>query len=399
MKPTNFQYPILNKVLLFSLLLLVLVQQAAHAQTDAFSIEVAVAERSELEQQDAYTAGLRRVFLRNSGDKTILNRDAIRQALKQAENYVNSFSYRKPPPGTVIASDTPITSKVQQSGQATQLMLVSFDRELVSQIISNSAPANADSEPDSAPVVTYVASNSALVWLLIRDEERDILISDPAAANVQKRGREIAGAAGISLVYPAGDEEDQQLLFAEEIEAQTFNPDNLDAIRSRYAQDTLLVGFLTRDGVRGWVGQWTRVSGEPQQQQQQQAEFAASTLDQALKDGLGILNSVAEIDETYRYGGSASSDTEGLVWVGTVDSTEDYSRIMRFFESIDAVATVYPKEVQPSSMVFSVIPRSALVDIESVLFDVSWLQRTTQPFNNDINSLARNVDLSITFSR
>ena len=381
----------------FVLLMLVtaVLSGMAHAQTDAYSLEVAVSERSDAEQQDAYAAALRRVLLNNSGDKTILNRDLIRQGLKQAEDYVQAFSYRRPPPGTVIASDTPITSKVQQSGQATQLMLVSFDRELVNQLITDSAPNNANQADTPLPEEQPVVSNSALVWILIRDDERDILISDPAAANVQKRAREIAGAAGIFLAYPAGDEEDRQLLTIDDIETQTFDTEKLAVAAGRYAQDTLLIGYLTREGARGWRGQWTRITGD----QQQQSEFETGSLDEALKEGLGVLGSVALIDEVYRYGGAASSDTEGLVWVGSLASTDDYARMMRFLEGVNAVSTVYPKEVQTNGMVFSIIPRSALADIESALFDVDWLQRTAPPLSPDPNSLVGSADIAIEYSR
>ncbi|MFK8081877.1 MAG: DUF2066 domain-containing protein [Granulosicoccus sp.] len=367
---------------------------SAHAQTDAYSIEVAVSERSVEEQQDAYMTGLRRVLLNNSGDKTVLNRDLIRQGLKDAEDYVKAFSYRRPPPGTVIANDTPITRKVQQTGQATQLMLVSFDRELVNQLISDSAPANAARQADaeSEPVAN---TTSALVYILIADQGRDILISDPMAANVQKRAREISGAAGISLVYPTGDDEDMDMVSVEDISTQIFDADKLAAVAGRYAQDTILIGYLNRQGVRGWLGQWTRISGE----QQQQAQFETSSLDEGLQEGLGVLNSVAEIDETYRYGGNALSDTEGLVWVGSLDSLDDYAGMMRFFNGIAAVSTVYPKEVNSTSMVFSVIPRSALVDIESALFDTPWLQRSAPPLTTDPNSLLQSADLVIEYTR
>ncbi len=107
----------------------------AVAQNDAYSLEVAVADRGAKEQQQAYQVAFRRVLLNNSGDKTLLNRDDIRDGLKKAEQYVSGFSYRTPPPGTVIESDTPITEEVRRTGQATRLMLVSFDRESVDQLI------------------------------------------------------------------------------------------------------------------------------------------------------------------------------------------------------------------------------------------------------------------------
>lgn len=394
MKPTDLYQFWYSRVLLVAMLAFFFVQPVTYAQNDAFSIEVAVSQRSTDEQQDAYMAGLRRILLNNSGDKTILNRDAVRQAIRQAEDYVQTFSYRRPPPGTVLASDTPITSRVQQSGQATQLMLVSFDRDLVTALINDSASLSSADPAEDAPAPVS-GGNSALVWLLIRDEGRDILISDAAAANVRKRAQEIAGAAGISLVYPAGDAEDLQLLPVENIVAQTLGAENISAASIRYAQPRVLIGYLARDNVLGWVGQWTDINGD----QVQRAEFDSANLDQGLQQGLAMLNSATQIDETYRYGGTATSDTEGLIWVDSLNSTESYARMIRFFESVGTVSTVYPKEVQASSMVFAVVPRSALLDIESSVGNTTWLQQTTAPIDYSADTLARSVDLAIRYER
>lgn len=363
------------------------------AQTDAYSLEVAVSERSESEQQEAYMAALRRVLLNNSGDKTILNRDLVRQALNEAETYVQSFSYRRPPLGTVIASDTPTTTTVRQTGQATQLMLVSFERQLVNLLISGSEPGSSQADKSAPTADAFVASNSALVWLLIRDDDRDIFISDNAAANVQNRAREIAGAAGISLVYPTGDQEDFNNLPAEVLVAQNFDPLSLQNMSERYAQSTLLIGYMTRIGARGWQSQWTQLAGD----QQRQSQFETSSLDEGLQQGLGMLSSVAQVDETFRYGGSAVSGTEALLWVGSVNSTEDYATIMNFLQEVPGVSTVYPKEINSTSMVFSVVPRNALSGIESALFDAPWLRRTAPPVSTDRSSLLGNVDLALDF--
>ena len=72
---------------------------------------------------------------------------------------------------------------------------------------------------------------------------------------------------------------------------------------------------------------------------------------------------------------------------------------MRFLEGVGAVSTVYPKEVAANGMVFSVIPRSALVDIESALFDVAWLQRSAPPLSNNPDSLIGSADLAIEYNR
>ncbi len=361
----------------------------ASAQADAFSVEVAVADRGVAEQQDAYVSAFRRVLLNNSGDKTLLNRDDVREGLKQAEQYVSGFSYRTPPPGTVISSDTPITEAVRESGQATQLMLVTFDRQSVLQLIEGQPAAGRDEEPVAAPLRT----DSALVWLLVQDDGRDIMISDPAAANVQARAREIAGAAGVSLVFPAGDEEDQLALGLEDLLVKDVT--RIAAASERYAQDTVLFGTLARNGAQGWRSTWVRMLGENQQEQ----NFDTASLDEALKRGLSLLSDTGRIDESYRYGGQAVSDTEALVWVGSLNSTSDYATMMRFLEELPSVSTVYPKEISDTSMVFAVLPRSALTDVESALVTQNWLRRTAPPVSDRPDSLSQNADLALEFGR
>ncbi len=375
---------LLSGFVLWSLLI-----STAYAQTDAYSLEVAVADRGSAEQQDAYQAAFRRVLINNSGDKTLLNRDAIRAGLLQAESFVASFSYRTPPPGTVISSDTPITELVRETGQATQLMLVSFDRARVRELIDGSAGSQQPQESD--PVVRR--SDTALVWLLIQDAGRDIMISDPAAANVQSRAREIAGASGISLVFPAGDATDQSAVAAQQLLEQDYS--RILEASARYELDTVLIGTLTRDVVRGWQGEWSRFVGT----EQQQASLQTGSLDEALQQGLTLLSREGQIDESYRYGGAAVSDTEGLVWVGSVNSLADYAALMAFMESVPAVGTVYPKEISDTAMVFAVLPRGALRDIESAVVSQAWLNRTSPPFSDANGSLARDADLALEFAR
>lgn len=361
----------------------------AMAQGDAFSVEVAVADRSTDEQQDAYVAAFRRVLLNNSGDKTLLNRDDIREGLKKAEQYVSGFSYRTPEPGTVIGSDTPITEAVRQSGQATQLMMVSFDRQAVTQLVAGEVSADDDDATPAVPPRT----DSALVWLLVQDDGRDIMISDPAAANVQARAREIAGAAGVSLVFPAGDDEDQLALGLEDLLVKDVV--RIAAASERYAQDTVLFGTLARNGAQGWRSTWVRMIGEESSEQ----SFDTASLDEALKLGLSMLGDSGRIDETYRYGGRASSDTEALVWVGSLNSTGDYATMMKFLEELPSVSTVYPKEINDTSMVFAVLPRSALIDVESALVTRDWLRRSAPPVSDRPGSLSQNADLALEFGR
>jgi hypothetical protein len=360
------------------------------AQADAYSVEVAVADRSTDEQSAAYLVAFRRVLLNNSGDKTLLNRDGIREGLNNAENFVTAFTYRTPPPGTVISSDTPITQLVSKSGEATQLMMVAFDRTLVRQLIDTTAGA-VDSTDRSVPITRQ--SKSALVWLLIQDAGRDIRISDSEALNVQSRAREIAGAMGISLLFPTGDEADRSMLTNDDL--LTMDSEAVQRASERYEQSTILTGSLRRNGSRGWRAQWLKMSED----QKTESVFDSTSLDEALQQGIALLVGAGTVDTNYRYGGPAASGTEGLVWVGSVDSLEDYASIMRFFEGVPNVGTVYPKEIGETTMVFAVLPRAALRDIEIAAGEQGWIRRTLPSMGDIVGGLAGSADLALELDR
>lgn len=357
---------------------------SAHA--NAYSVEVAVADRSVDEQNAAYQVAFRRVLLNNSGDKTLLNRDGIREALNDAENYVTAFAYRTPAPGTVISSETPITQRVSKSGEATQLMRVTFDRTLVRQLIDSTAGVTDQTE---RPIAVASQGKSALVWLLIQDGNRDIRISDSQALNVQARAREIAGAMGISLVFPAGDATDRSVLTVDDLLA--MDSQAVELASQRYEQGTILYGSLRRSGIEGWYGHWVKLSdGE-----KTESEFNSGSLDESLQQGLSVLVDAGAVDTSYRYGGPATSEAEGLVWLGSVDSLADYASVMRFFEEIPAVGTVYPKEIGQTTMVIAVVPRAALRDIENAAAGQNWIKRTLPSLGDGNSGLAASADLAL----
>ena len=369
-----------------------------------WSAEVAVSGRGADEQLEAQRIAMRAVLLANSGDKTLLNRDDVREGLREARDYVERFDYRTPPPGTVIASGTPLTDEVRRTGEATQLMLVRFDRGLLEGLIGRETPAEANADEAGGPAVLdpFASVDSALVWLLIEDGRREILISDPAARNVRARAREIAGGRGVALVYPNGDEEDRSALGVDALREGEL--DRLRAASERYGEPVVLVGRLARDGLERWEGRWLRfATAIPESAESEGADegragvdgsgtgeatngrdtaeetFSTGSLDEALQAGLGWLSAAEPRDSDYRYGGTASSDAEALVWIGPLDSVGAYATVMTFLEGVAGVGTVYPKEIDERGMAFSVVPRGALPAIASAADAQDWLRRTTPP--------------------
>ncbi len=393
----------------------------AVAQTDAYSVEVAVASRSPDERQDAYQVALRRVLLANSGDKTLMNRDDVREALQQAEAYVETYRFRIPEPGTLIPSDTPITAVVRDSGEAIGLLMVRFDRDSVLALINQeSSTVAADQEAqDGEAVDPFAQVDQALVWLLIDDTDRAIRGVDRVAGKVRERLREIAGGGGVALVFPTDD------AVADGVPDNALRSLNIDLIREasvRYSADVVLVGHLTRaeaadagidandevstladqqGGVTvspptngsasgGWVGSWVKFAGD----QSQSVQTGGETLDDVLRGGIAWLGSDPTLGQPaeYVYGGSGSS-TEGLVLIDGIESLRDYAQLNRLLASVPGVSASWAREISGNSMVFAVLPRGALGAVSSALDTTSWLRRGGSAADRRLSDVARNAEL------
>lgn len=425
---------------LFALLLAPLLWAAAPAaaQVDAFSVEVAVADRSAEEREAAYASALRRVLLANSGDKTLMNRDDVREGVQGAESFVETYRYRTPQPGTLIPSDTPVTERVRDTGEATGLLLVRFDRDRVMRLIDGAEPAGepraavrprGDTSDDATrdgvaldengdPIDPFANPASALVWLLIDDGRRSLRGTDPEAEKVRERVREIAGGAGLSVQFAEADGASESLVPSDAI--RELDEGAIREASLRYRADVVLVGHLTRAGeagvvddgadatqprVRreagigrtaragsgGWQGEWSRLARGVTENTRTEAE----RLDDVLRQGVAWLLQQPSLGQPARYEyGGAGSDTEALVRFTGIDSLADYGAVLGLLEGLPTVASVYPKEASGSTMVFAVLPRGAIGDVASASASTAWLRRIAAPLDDESSELARNAELS-----
>jgi len=428
--------------LLLWLLAMAVTPSTLLAQVDAYSVEVAVADRSDVERRSAYASALRNVLLANSPDKTLMNRDEVRIAVSDAEAYVQTYSYRVPEPGTPIPVDTPLTDQVRASGEATALLLVRFDRERVLDLISGREEASridtAADEADERAPDPFGGASTALVWLLIDEGSRTIRGSDADAGKVRERLRELAGGAGVSLVFPqigpqAGITA-ESLLSGQAI--RELDPEAVREASLRQRVDVVLVGHLSRreafdalapsqnaaiegaaaresgagdtdadSRVRrapgigrmarnvdtGWQGAWMRLADSAQERTTTEAE----RLDDVLAAGVAWLVNDPALGKPagYAYGGQGS-DTEALVRFVGVTSLETYAAVLELLESLPGVATVYPKEAAGDEMTFAILPRSSLASLGAAARTTDWLRRAVAPSGGAVSDLARNAELT-----
>ncbi len=371
---------------------------------DGYTVEVAVADRSPAEQDAAYRIAMRRVLLDNAGDKTLLSRTDVRNALARAKNYVVQFSYRAPAAGEVISATTPVTDRVQNTGEATQIIKVRFDRDRISQVIEGQAQSTAT---EVSPAVSF---RSALAWLVIRDGGNDLLIGGSSGGKVMQRAREIAGGSGIVLLFPAADTADINSLGGSE--QLSVEQDVVLNASLRYTTPAIVSADIRRLQPVGWQGNWLRIAGD----QLISETFEASTLDELLQMGLtwmapsrttssvaasslggsSVANSAANTAATTSFS-PAPLASESTIYFSGVESITDYAALLELVRGIEGTRSVYTKEVRDRGIVIAVQPRSALAQVRARLAQVSGLTETARPVFPDGSTPA--VDVAFDYFR
>lgn len=379
-----------------------LLSSMAIAQSSAFSDEVAVVDRSESEQQAAFIVAMRRVLLRNSGDKTLLNRDDIRAGLANAGDYVEQVQYRTPDAGQVIGRDVSVTENVRLSGQATQLMLVSFNqtliRELIAKKASTSKPATAEENP-----TPFANVREAVVWILIDDNGQDVLVGRSNAENIVRRSNEIAGGLGLTLSFPQMDSADAASITAQDIREN--NHEKILSASARYSSNFIAYADLTRARTGGWSGRWVRLNRAGQNEE---SAVSSTSLDASLQTGLGWLrsnaapagaDSAANGVDYVEGNTSGPTQSESLIWVSSVNNLTSYADVLKFMSSVNSVSVVSVKEVSTDGIVFTVSPRGSVNDVAAAAAGVDWLRQTGTPASTSRSALSGQVELSLDYLR
>ncbi len=333
-------------------------------QAQDYSVNVAINGKTASEEFVAYRTAMRIVILREArrtgGDSSVFERDDVQDALRSAENWVLQVSARTFESTDVLTEQVAKTRSVRESGVATHWLTIGFAPDSIVQLVaegqqSQATPAVADSE---------VAPQSALMWMLIVDGERSILIGGENGSNIMNRSREIAGGVGYTTYFPSLDLEDTQAVRPETL--QTDDQAVLLAASERYGQPVVVTAILTREQGRRWNTRWNRYFNEQVTEQ----SFTAASLDKALQQGIGWLTGSGTTDpvlsrsattqgsSTFSSGSSSLTPGEGLIWVGGVSSVEQYANLVNMIGDIEGARVVYPKEINQSGVLLGIQPQS-----------------------------------------
>jgi hypothetical protein len=200
----------------------------------AYEAEVPVNSQGDADRNGALARALGNVLAKLSGDRSVMARPGVMQALRDAKNYVASYDYRQDQ--STSASGAP----------SYRTMLVARFRQNDVDGLISALGLPLWPQPRPKPVV----------WLAIDDGSGPRLVT-VQQANAARPLLNRAIERGYKLGLPTGSAAEQALVGA------IWRQDTAAVARasSRYAPPMQLVGKLYRDKTGGWVADWVFVDG------------------------------------------------------------------------------------------------------------------------------------------
>lgn len=269
--------------------------------TGLYRADVAVAGRDEAARAQAFRRGLEQV-LRRVVRTEDLGSAAMRTVLAKPEACVLQFEYTGG-----YRDGNPVLS-------------VDFDPDRVRQLLHKQG---IDVWGSERPEV--------LAWISLEDSQPPRILNPEAMPDLDRLLQELAADAGLPLILPLGDLEDEQSLNPGDI--ATGNVGRILGASARYETPAILAGRLTRKAGGGFQADWRLYRG----QREEVWQIQAGDLRGALNSGLaGVHARLAGQLIPPRTGGTASLE---LRVVG-IASLDDSNRVAAYLGKLTPVTKV-----------------------------------------------------------
>ncbi len=365
----------LNKVLagLFVLVILVLSDAVMAIEvTDLYQGIVPVESRDNVrERQQAFNEALRQVLLKITGNSTIYNQPLIRRALTNADDYVETWSYR-----TVTST----RGEDDTSGEAPgiELTVTFFEPEVLALLDSAGIPL----WPRNRPYT--------LVWLVIQDELGGRqLVGSSSRDNLDILSMLESGAQrrGLPVLLPILDFEDLRAVSTNDV--WNMDTERLLAASARYQSESVLVIRLFRTLAGDVLGR----SNYLFRNQVFELELFEESVETFVEQSIALA-----VDELSAYYAVLLSGTDSSMEVNLtvngITSAEDYASLLGYIAQLTDVNEHHIVRVKDQTIQLKLVTGGQLRQ----LVETIALNRNMQP-DGDLVRMDNQVFMSYWWNR
>ena len=326
----------LHKIMLIWLMLLA-VPAFSITVDGLYTAQVPIKDQSSTQVLGAKKLGLAQVIVKVTGQTKSLNYPGIRAALKNAETYLQRFSF----------STTQLVD-----GQPQAMMELAFDRLQVDQLMR-----------DSGMPIWGTDRAAVLVWLVEDKQGLRQIVNDnghPMVAQIMAQ----ADQRGMPLLWPLLDLEDQVSINAGALWG--LFRETIKQASSRYQADAVLVGRMFQDSQQLWRVEWNFWLDEVEQTWSSQGANVASLVD-PLQDRLAS-SLVAKFALTpSAQSPSDDASQSAILRIDQVTQIDDYVDILAMLNTIAGIQKVQLHSANGSTLEFRIFVQSQLAQVKSIV--------------------------------
>ena len=330
-------------------------------------IEIAINGTSEAEQVAATRLGLRILLRQASADQGLLNTEKSQAVVAEADKYALRVALPETASDGSRVESMPVTRRVRETGVITHVISVVFADRTIDELVADLTREREALQEETGDVSRETSSSAMLVWLIVRDMNRDMLIApgdgvnQVARSNLIGRIREIAGASGQALIFPDALQVSPGVTALLEPGSEL-----IDLSVGSYRTGNILTGVVARSSATQWRGDWRRISEEDRQSH----SFTANSLDEMLEQAVAW-----STGQSVSRGPAAADpgESSAMIWVELANNSNAYTATLSMLKELETVERVLPSDMSETGILFEVSPRSALSDISQRVKSLPWL--------------------------
>ena len=305
-----------------------------------YSAEVPVPDQSDATRTQAVRTALRMVLVKLTGDRFAGSRADLTPLVQQAGNYLQEYHYRQiTAPATSPGVPPALTLKIS----------VRFNEQSLNQSLrALSVPVWSAERP------------TTLIWMVVEREnqERDMISIDSGSPFVSVIDNQ-ANLRGIALIFPLLDLEDTARLRPGDIWGG-FQQPILDASR-RYHPDSILTGVLSSPAPGIWEGRWTAYINDQAHSWVTQGDIPDAVLDEGIN---GMADMLAQL---FARSSVFTELSTVRLSVADINNTEQYARVLKYFESLGSVTNVQVEQVNDNVVSFLLTAHGGSVAVSQAI--------------------------------
>ncbi len=366
-----------------TLILTLVNQYTVSAQGDIFTVEIGVSGQNSREFSSATKIGLAAVIERAAGNRAVLQRPEVKEALGQAESMVEQFSYLQVAENNTVLNSH-ATPSVRKSKIASYVLQVRYSPETIGELLGQNIGSVQQNRAHEG---------STMMWLVFEENGQSQIVGGEIQSDVRNRITDAGTKQGLTLVFPLLDLQDLQALGVADIRAG-FS-DRITAASARYETDSILSVVVKKQHEDLWLSNWRNISLEGNKN----FTTTASNLDSVADSAMEWVAQLNRQDNVDSQSSVLNGSSETQIWVAYVDTTDKYTRVSGLLQSMSSVEIVNPSYLSAQGMMFSISPRISLKQLKQRLGNIPWLQQTARPdVGPDGNRIPDNAELFFDYS-